>query len=309
MEHMSAFPTLDQAKREKDNRPPKRGPRWAIDRTLAENPLKKKVRLHTLWLGVGTGLTFSLALWAYEAILFVGRHVAYPWLTLLAGTVLVVAVTSLAALLTHLVNKAVLGIAFWALAAVAVAQLSILVPIKTVPSLMKLLEPGLRSALPDYPITSSFRTWVGVDTAWLALFFAILGLLQLTLVEQATSAATNVGRWVPYFIFIPVMLLASVWSNNQINSQLRAPLLVTDDLIQFAVDNRDIEVDPLLARQMHLSSVKLIADLLNRPRRLFLGSYDESYWQVEVLIDFDGEWANCTVIHEQPVFCEPPSNP
>jgi hypothetical protein len=60
---------------------------------------------------------------------------------------------------------------------------------------------------------------------------------------------------------------------------------------------------------MHLSAVNTISDQINKPRRLFLGQYDEYYSQVNVLIDFGGEWVNCITASAQPVFCEPISNP
>jgi hypothetical protein len=89
-----------------------------------------------------------------------------------------------------------------------------------------------------------------------------------------------------------------------INQQLRAPLVVTDQLIQFAVDHQNTSVDPAIARQERLSTIDPISSLIDRPRRLFLGKYDESFSQIDVLIDFGGEWADCTTVYSQPVFCQ-----
>ena len=105
------------------------------------------------------------------------------------------------------------------------------------------------------------------------------------------------------------MLLASVMTSNMINQQLRAPLLRTNYLIQYAIDHQNITIDPELARQMHMSSLDLISSLIDRPRRLFLGSYDEYFTQVFVLIDFDGAWAECTTVQTYPVYCKPLPTP
>ncbi len=295
---MSAFPTSPRVNPDKDK-----------IRSAAESPIRRKTCAYSLWLGIAAGLVFSLSLWVYDTILFFGAHVAYSWIPLVIGTALCALVSAAAALLTHLANKAILGIVFWVLAAGLVSEIAIALPLKITPFLMKLFEPGLQSRLPDYPITGTFKTWAGIGMIWLAIFFAILGLLQLTLVEQAIPAGTPAGRLVPYFVFVPIMALASVMLGNLINSQLRAPLMATNEMIQFAIDNRNVAVDPDLARQMHLSSANTILDLIDRPRRLFLGHYDSSYWQVEVLIDFDGEWVNCTTVTGQPVFCRPVANP
>jgi hypothetical protein len=271
--------------------------------------VKKRTFIYSLWLGGIAGLTFSLALWGYECLLFIEAHIAYPWLPLLLGTVGCVIICGLAALLTWLVNRALLGVIFWILAARLISELAIYLPLKIVPALMILFEPGLRSRLPVYPITDTLQTWAGFGTVWLAIFLGILGLLQITLVESAVPATTAAGRLVAYFIFVPVMILASVMSSNMINEQLRAPLITTDDGIQFFIEHQNAQVDPLIARQMHMLTFSTISNVINRPRRLFLGKYDQYYGQVDILIDFQGEWVDCNSVSGQPVFCKTLANP
>ena len=270
---------------------------------------KKRGLRYTLLLGVIAGLAFSLALWGYEAILFIQAHVAYPWLPILIGTILCTLVCTLAALLTWLVNRALLGIVFWVLAARVIAELAITLPLKINPALMRFFEPALRSRLPAYPMNDTFQTWAGFGTVWLAIFLGILGLLQLTLVESSVPATTAAGRLGAYFIFVPVMILASVMSSNMINEQLRAPLIGTNNVIKFATTHQNETVDPTIAREMHLGALGNISGLIDQPHRLFMGQYDQYYQQVDVLIDFQGKWVDCTTIVAQPVNCNPITNP
>ena len=259
---------------------------------------------YTLLLGAITGLVFSLALWAYEAVLLIMAHVAYAWIPVVVGTILSMFVSTAAALLTWVFNRGLLGLVFWVVAARLVATLALTIPLGIAPRLMIFLEPGLASRLPAYPMTASFQTWGWFGTIWLAIFFAIIGLLQITLVDQAVPATTSAGRLIPYFVFIPVMLIASFMSSNMINEQLRAPFLETNQALQFAIDHQNTSVDPLIARTMHLSTIETMSSLFNQPRRLFLGKYDASYYQVDILIDFNGTWADCTTANTQPVFCK-----
>jgi hypothetical protein len=263
---------------------------------------------YILLLGLIAGLAFSLALWGYEAILLIQAHVAYAWIPIVVGTLSCILVCMLATLLTWLVNKALLGIVFWVLASRMIAELAITLPLKIMPAMMIFFEPELRARLPAYPMNDTFQTWAGFGTIWLAIFMGILGLIQLTLVESAVPATTSAGRLAPLFVFALVMVLAVVLSSNMINEQLRAPLIATDRLIEYAVDHQNTNMDPTTARQMHLSSLSTISNLLNRPRRLFLGKYDNSFSQVDVLIDFHGEWADCTTVSGQVVFCDTISN-
>ena len=266
--------------------------------------VRRRALRYSLMLGGITGFAFATALWAYETILLIQAHVAYPWISYLVGTLSFVIVCMLAALLTCLFNRALLGIVFWLLAARLLVELVIYIPLKIAPRLMVFFEPGLQSILPVYPINATLRSWGGIGTLGLGIFLGILGLLQITLVDQAIPAASAAGHLMPYFVFIPVIFLASVMVSDMINQPLRAPIVATNDLIQFAINHQDTSVDPAIARQMHLSTIDPISDLINRPRRLFLGQYDDSFFQVDVLIDFGGKWVDCATVNLQPVFCK-----
>jgi hypothetical protein len=294
---------------DQDNPAHSRLSRWIGGRAQVAAAADNKVQQTTVLFGVISGLTFSLSLWCYETILLSRAHVAYAWIPLVVGTLLCVLACTLAAGLTYLANRALLGIVFWLLAALLVAELTIALPLRITPWLMKLIEPGLRPLLPVYPYNEMVRAWELGCSIWLAIFFAMSGLLQLTLVEQAARAPAPASRLTPYFVCIPIMLLASTLTSNIVNEQLRAPLIALNDVIQFAVDNQGKPVDPILAGHQHLSTMRTFSDLITRPRRLFLGSFDGAYGQVEVLVDFSGTWVNCTTVNSQPVFCQTLGNP
>jgi hypothetical protein len=266
--------------------------------------INRQTLRYTLWLGAITGFVLSSALWAYGTILLVQAHVAYPYISYLVGTISFMAVCTLAAVLTCLANRALLGIFFWVLAGRLMAVLLITIPLKIVPGMLVIIEPGLRSILPAYAINSTFRSLEMFGTIVLAIFLGILGLLQLTIVDQSVPAISPAGRLGAYFVFIPIVLLASVMLSDMVNQRLRTPLVATDQLIQFAVDHQNTSVDPAIARQERLSTVDPIASLIDRPRRLFLGKYDDRFSQVDVLIDFGGKWVDCTTVYSQPVFCQ-----
>jgi len=272
-------------------------------------PVDVKVQTYTLLFGVVSGLTFSLASWGYEAVVGAQAHIAYAWVSLVVGTVLCTLLTTLAAELTFLANKTLLGIVFWLLAAILTTELSIGLPLKIIPSIMLLFEPGLGAWLPAHPYDDSVKTWILIGFFALGAFFVFCGLLQIVLVERAARSPTPSGRMTPYFFCVTLMVVASLLANNLVNDQLRPPLVATNDLIQFVIDNQGKPVDPIVARNMHLSSLNTISSLLDRPRRLFLGQFNTAYGQVEVLIDFAGTWASCTTIYGEPIYCQPITSP
>ena len=79
--------------------------------------IKNRAIRYSLLLGGITGFAFATALWAYETVLLIQAHVAYPWIPYLVGSISFVVVCMLAALLTCLLDRALLGIVFWLLAA------------------------------------------------------------------------------------------------------------------------------------------------------------------------------------------------
>jgi uncharacterized membrane protein len=286
-------------------------PEWVRSRkTAASRQASTKVRNFTLLFGVVSGFTFSLSTWVYEAIIYSQAHVAYAWIPLVVGTVVVVCLTTMAAWLTYLINKTLLGIIFWLMAAGLITELIIALPLRIGPRLMLLFEPGLRDWLPlALPYDDTIKGWIFVGFLSLGFFFAFPGLLQIVLVDQAAYAVTTASRLAPYLFCITVMLLGSFLAGNLVNDQLRTPFTATDAVIKFTLDNQGKTIDPTVARNMHLGSVKAISSLLDNPRRLFLGPIRPASGQVEILIDFSGTWASCTTVYGAPVFCEPISNP
>lgn len=76
-------------------------------------------------------------------------------------------------------------------------------------------------------------------------------------------------------------------------------------MLEFAMDNINVEVPGTVARAMHLGAVNPIKKYLSRERGLILSNYDESMGQVDVLVDFKGKWVKCTVIYNQVTHCVP----
>ena len=74
-----------------------------------------------------------------------------------------------------------------------------------------------------------------------------------------------------------------------------------DTTIEYALEHRGQTIDSKIAREMDLSTVDSIADLINRPRRLVVSSYNNTLGE---LVEFDNIPVHCVVVYAQPVFCE-----
>jgi hypothetical protein len=76
-------------------------------------------------------------------------------------------------------------------------------------------------------------------------------------------------------------------------------------LIRLAQYYRGQEVAPQVARETGFNAVKGVRDLIDRPRQLIITSYDETLTAIHVVIDFDGQWADCYALRGRPSNCSP----
>jgi hypothetical protein len=108
-----------------------------------------------------------------------------------------------------------------------------------------------------------------------------------------------------FLVCVPFFVGAGILTDMLVQRPLRQPLVVIEDLIQFALDTEGQQVDKTLARSMHLGAVKSVSGLLHQPRRLVMGDFDlDTLESGRVLVDFNGEWTRCWVIAGQPSFCQ-----
>jgi len=87
-------------------------------------------------------------------------------------------------------------------------------------------------------------------------------------------------------------------------SHFREPLVIIDKLLQNGANYYGQEVDTLKAREMRLSAVQPLGDLVLETHSLTVVSSDNYLGMMNVLVDFGEEWALCYVVYSQPSFCE-----
>jgi hypothetical protein len=269
--------------------------------------VRLRIKYGTLY-GVCAGLFFALCLWGYDSVMLARAHAFYPFLKLLLGAICFALVYGLVGWLTARLGIMVVGLVSWLLAAWAIAWLTIYIPLKMVPLLMGWFKPDMQAWL-SYPIYPEFGARVFGTFVLLAIFSGFLGLFENLLVEPASHAVALISRFVPFLVCFVAMVLAGLMMDEFVSQPMRAPIVAMDKLIQFSLDHRGETIDAETARKMHLGSLRLIEDLLDRPRRLVMGSYDETFGIVDVMVDFDGEWADCNVFYEQASICKPVTSP
>jgi hypothetical protein len=253
--------------------------------------------------GALAGLTFAIAMWGYDGYLLQQAHALFPWLKLIVGSLLSPIAGGIVGYLAIRLQNSIASFFLWLLAAAAFALLTVLVPLNVAPAISRILEPDLKVLL-HYGIISDFMLRVGVAYAWIVIFTSIAGVLEYPLVDASVFSYSVLGRFIPFLLCLVIMILAGGIADGLNNEPLRSALFSMNSTIQFVSDHQGQQVDPKLIRLYHTASLRNVQDLITPERHLVIGSYDELFEQVHVLVKFRSHWVDCLVFYGQPSLCQ-----
>jgi hypothetical protein len=264
--------------------------------------VQSKRRIGTMY-GMAVGLSFAAASWGIDGFLLSQAHAFYPWLKFLIGAVLCMITGGIAGGLVARLEKGLLGLFIYLGLALVFSWLIVALPFQIFPTVMQWLDPETGSLL-NYTFYDGFQSRLVIAVAWISVFLALAGVLQLPLTEPAAFATSFFGKVAPLMVCSVVMFINGVMVDTLNNEPLRAAVLHLNNTIQFAVDHQGQEVDRALARTMRMSSVRAVQDVISQPRKLIVGSYDQYLDQIHVLVRFGTTWTTCIVVYNQPSFCQ-----
>ncbi|GAP12296.1 hypothetical protein LARV_00028 [Longilinea arvoryzae] len=259
-------------------------------------------RLLGLLFGIIAGLAFSITTWGTDAVQLALAHSATPFVKFLPGMAMSVAAGGVVGWLSIRFEKAKLAILLWLALAVFLSWLVLWLPLQLAPGLQKAFNPQATHFFHFSAIDgkTQIAAFVFLVVAFVSL---VCGLLEVHLIDQAMISQGGMAILTPLLISLALFGFAGISADDLLNRNLREPIQALNDVIQFAVDNEGKEVSASLAREKRLSVVKEITGLVDRPRKLTVIGFDSSMWQIDILADFDGNLATCTVMVNQPTMC------
>ena len=221
----------------------------------------------------------------------------------LIGAVICMLAGGTAGWLVARLEKGILALFIYLGLGLVFSWLIVALPFQIFPSVMQWLDPETANLL-NYTLYDGFQSRFVIAVAWISLFAALTGVLQLPLTEPAAFATSFFGKIAPLLVCAVVMFINGVIVDTLNNEPLRTAVLHLNNTIEFTVDHQGEEVDRALARTMRMSSLRAVRDVINQPRKLIVGSYDQYLDQIHVLVRFGSTWADCVVVYNQPSFCE-----
>jgi len=255
--------------------------------------------------GAVAGLAFAITSWGWDGYLMSKSHAYFPWVMLLAGAFFCAIFGGIAGWLTARSESSLFGIVFWIISSLFFAWVMVALPLQIKPFIAAKFDPQL-GALLNYETNIEFGFRFGVSLAWALPFMLIVGVTQLPIMESAVFSTSIFGKVAPLFFCIVVMSISGTFTDNLINSHFRAAISSLDSTIQFVLDNKNNEnVDKALSREMHARSLNTVEEYMQESRYLFVSSYDEYLGDIHVLVKFDNQWVDCSVLYSQPISCKP----
>lgn len=275
-----------------------------IDLTPERADILRVKRIYGIWYGIVVGLSYAIFCWGLDSYILSNYHGIQPWLKFGMGAVLCMISGGLAGWLSAKVNKPLISIFIWLVAASIFAWLTVNLPLVITPKALSMLEPQL-SGLLHYAYFDDFNTRVSVGYIWLAIFISLTAILQIPLSDSAVFSTSVFGKLAPLFIAVILMSISgTIMDNGLINEPLRAATVAADNTIQFIIDNRGKEVDKAEARRMHVGAFRAIDDSVTRQRELIVSGYDGLLGEINVLVHFERDWVECLVFFNQPITCK-----
>lgn len=260
-------------------------------------------RMYGLWFCITVGLAFSIATWGIDAILLDRAHALLPWLKFVVGTILCMLVGGFTGWLSAILKRSTWSVLLWLAAAAVFAWLTVWLPFQITPKILSLVEPELQKFI-NYTYYEEFSARISLAYMWIAIFAALVGLLQLPLSDSAVFSISLLGRVMPILVCLVLISIGGTIVDSLNNEPLRAAVTTLSETIQFSLDHQGMEIDPAVSRQMHLGALRAIRDLITPQRELVISGYDEVFGRVWVLVRFENAEAECQVFYKQPVFCE-----
>ena len=253
--------------------------------------------------GLFAGLFFSLAAWGMDALILARYHALLPFHKFLPALIICVTASMLAGYLTAKIESGMIGLIIWGGLAVLFTFLVINLPLKFSPWFLNRVHPEVSSIL-------NFEELIGLGGYWFYCLFPIgiacllCGLLENVLIDQSLASSSTIGNLLPLIVCIAIMTASGMSGDSLMTRQFREPIVIIDTLMQNGADYYNQEVDKFEAREMHLSIVRPLDDLVLQQRSLTLVDVDAYLSVMKALVDFNGEWAVCHLVYLQPTFCE-----
>lgn len=261
----------------------------------------RKLIFGTLF-GMAGGLSYAALAWGLNAVMLSRSHFPHAWVVVLAGLPLALLVGGVAGYLAMRLDKAIVGGLIWMASGLLLAVAGTWLPLWLFPQALPRLEPVLAGWI-KFGWLDGYTAMTYLCMFVSGVIFTLVGVLEVVLVEKAAYSPYDGALLIPMVICAMMTGLAGGVVDNMANSNMREYPANMEILLNFALENKGVKIDPKLARQMHMNAISAVMEDISVERKVYYYSFEESGEQGRLLVNFEGRWVLCDMFAAQPSYC------
>ena len=267
------------------------------------NSQKNKKQRYGLWFGCAAGLVFGCIAWMPDAISLAQAHTALPWLKFLIGLFASVLFFSFAGGLSIRVNSLPFTMFCFGITAVLIALLAGHLPYEVTSQAMRFVDPTLLKmvSLPFHEGALT-RTVLTIILNLVVVLFASLFFEYL--INQSYLSDSIINAVIPLIIFSLFFAVNGYIANDLNNKPFTTPIQTMGALIQ---QSQDIQSGHLQLKPGFQSGANTLLALeinVRVPYRILVETYDTTFTQLQLLVQFDQTWYRCFMMGDQLFYCD-----
>ena len=252
-------------------------------------------------IGFIASLVYVLFAWGLDAFQLFTTHYTLPWVKLVIGAIPAIAIITGATWLGTKLNHVVIKTLIWMFAATILSLIISFNTFQGTETVYKYFLPEIADRL-SYLVTEGIESRLFIVIIMTNILF-ILGGLLIDSASQAVIVSSGLFGWIFAIIFcLAFFVVAGFTADSNFNTELRENVAAIDDQIEF-VSQLDLENLTEREQRMVMRFTRLDVDL-NSPRKLIIATFDESFSQTQVLINFGGTWTQCLSLNGRVGSCK-----
>ena len=256
-----------------------------------------------LLFGFLAGIFFAIGAYGIDALILLSSHGAFPFMRFIPALILCGLVGMLAGFLSGFIDQLLVNALIWGIAGFVLSKITAFLMISWPNQFFLRYQPELLH-LTSYEVNAGIETRLNLVTIIVTVFGVGAGLLYSTLLEESSTSGYQFKRFAPMLIWGIAFLVVAFVGDSILNQPLRAPLKTLDNMIEYQLAHEAEGIDDQTLRDLHLRALKGVSDMLDKPRKLIVKDYDVMMVMVNVLVDFDGTWVNCSMLNSQGGTCK-----
>lgn len=254
-------------------------------------------------LGAVTGFLFALAAWGVDMLITSLGHGLGAWAKGPVGIVAAVLTGALAGFLTARASRLLAIISIWVGWGGLMSLIASLLPFQYQNAVIAWIRPLLRQEI-LYPTPEFHGRRLFLSLVITAGLMFIVAIFFSNLVDTI-AANVHIGASALSVAAVSVIfILFGVSLDSIYNRPFRSAVSITHETIELARANPDALESGKESSEMGLLGVRTIEGILDRPYSMVVKSYDTSLESIQVLVDFDGFWYECSVNNNTVYYCK-----